>query len=116
MERNKKMLKSLEDAANPGAQLLTGMPHMSELKDKVGDLASEIADLKESNNKLQEEIDCETEKVNEFISTIDDAQTRTVFRLRFLRFLRWSEVATAIGGKNTTQSVKMMCYRYINKH
>ena len=44
LSATKEMLQSLRDAAYPGAAVITGMPHTPGVKDKVGDLASEIAD------------------------------------------------------------------------
>ena len=113
LERNLEMLQSLENAAHPGAQALTGMPHASGVTDKVGDLAVEIADLKNRIRALQAELDREETKLNRFISTIENDQTRTIFRLRFLRCLTWGEVAAVIGGRNTEKGVKNICYRYL---
>ena len=48
-----------------------------------------------------------------FIQGIDDDQTRMIFRLRFLRGLTWKEVAAVVGGRNSEESVKMVCYRYL---
>ena len=44
LARAKEMLASLQAAACPGAQVLTGMPHAPGVSDKVGDLAVEIAE------------------------------------------------------------------------
>lgn len=113
LERNQEMLQSLESAAHPGAQKLTGMPHAVGIHDKVGDLAVEIADLKDRIRRLQSELEREEAKLNGFISTIENDQTRMIFRLRFLRCLTWKEVAYMIGGRNTEQTVKAICYRYL---
>ena len=43
LEKAQEMLVSLRAAAQPGAARLTGMPHTPGVKDKVGDLAVEIA-------------------------------------------------------------------------
>lgn len=113
LERDEEMLQSLEATACPGAQVLTGMPHTPGIKDKVGDLAIEIADLKERIRFLAEEISQEEEAVSDFIDGIVNDQTRMIFRLRFLRCLTWSEVAAVIGGRNTEEGVKSVCYRYL---
>lgn len=115
LERNLEMLESLEAAAHPGAQAITGMPHASGVRDKIGDLAVEIADLKDCILSLRKELDREEAKINRFISAIDNDQTRTIFRLRFLRCLTWKEVAFMIGGRNTEAGVRMICYRYLNE-
>ncbi len=116
IERNEEMLKSLEAAAAPGAQLLTGMPRVPGIKDKVGDLATEIQDLKKRIDSLRKELKFAYNIVDKIISTIEDDQTRMIFRLRFLYCLDWGGVAVAVGGRNTAGSVKMICYRYINRH
>ena len=113
LERNQEILRSLENAAHPVAQALTGMPHASGVTDKVGDLAVEIADLKNRIQALEAELAREETRLNSFISTIENDQTRTIFRLRFLRCLTWGEVAAVIGGRNTENSVKSICYRYL---
>lgn len=113
LERDEEMLQSLEATACPGAQVLTGMPHTPGIKDKVGDLAIEIADLKERIRFLAEEISQEEAAVSDFIDGIVNDQTRMIFRLRFLRCLTWSEVAAVIGGRNTEEGVKSVCYRYL---
>ncbi len=111
--RAKDMLASLQAAACPGAQVLTGMPHAPGVSDKVGDLAVEIADMENSISALLCEIAQQESEINSFISTIENDQTRMIFRLRFLRCLTWGEVADVIGGRNTEGSVQKICYRYL---
>lgn len=112
----KEMLASFRAAACPGAQVLTGMPHAPGVSDKVGDLAVEIADIENRINVLQSEIAQQEVEINLFISTIENDQTRMIFRLRFLRCLTWGEVAAVIGGRNTEGSVQKICYRYLALH
>lgn len=114
LARDEEILKSLEATAYPGAQAFTGMPHTPGVSDKVGDLAAEIADMKEQIRLLAAEIAQEEATVTAYINTIKDGQTRMIFRLRFLRCLTWAEVATVIGGRNTEAGVRMACYRYLN--
>lgn len=113
LARDEEMLESLEAAACPGAQVLTGMPHAPGVRDKVGDLAAEIADMKERIRYLREEIAREEARVEGFVSGIENDQIRMIFRLRFLRCLTWGEVAAVIGGRNSESAVKNMCYRYL---
>lgn len=115
LARDEELLKSLEAAAYPGAHVLTGMPHTPGVSDKVGYLAAEIADMKEQIRILSEEIAQDEATVAAYIETIEDGQTRMIFRLRFLRCLTWAEVATVIGGKNTEEGVKTACYRYLRR-
>lgn len=113
LNRDEEILASFEARAHPGAQVLTGMPHAPGVRDKVGDLAVEIADMKEQIAALQREIATEEKRVSDFISGIENDQTRMIFRLRFLRCLTWGEVASVIGGRNTEAGVKNICYRYL---
>ena len=106
---------SLASAACPGAQVLTGMPHASGVRDKVGDLAVEIADIDARIKYLQGEIDLREKDASEFIQTIDDDQTRIIFRLRFFRGLTWKEVASIMGRDYSEKSVCTACYKYLSK-
>lgn len=90
------------------------MPHAPGVRDKVGDLAVEIADMTERIRYLKEEIDGAEAAVTEFVESIENDQTRMIFRLRFLRCLTWGEVAAVIGGRNTEDGVKSACYRYLS--
>lgn len=114
LERNREMLASLEAAVYPGAQALSGMPHASVVRDKVGDLAVEIVDVQAEIQRLENELPSAAQEVSAYIDTISDSQTRMIFRLRFLRCLTWGEVAAVIGGRNTGGSVQKICYRYIS--
>lgn len=115
MERNREMLTSLAAAAGPGAQVLTGMPHAQGVNDKVGDLAIEMGDLEERILYLEAECAWERKKLEKYIGKIKDDQTRIIFSLRFIHCMTWPQVADAIGGRNTANSVKQMCYRYLNQ-
>ena len=106
------MLQSLRCAASPGAQALTGMPHATGVRDKVGDLAVEIATMADEADRLRQEIGQQEGAVRAYIP---DPRTRTIFRLRFIRGLMWCEVAAILGGGNSTYGVKSACYRYLEK-
>ena len=114
LERNREMLASLYAAAGLGAQEITGMPHASGVSDQVSNLVIEIEDLKERISHLESECAREKRILERYIDTIEDDQTRMVFRLRFLHCMTWPQVAEAIGGRNTANSVKLICHRYLN--
>lgn len=114
LEQNRQMLSSLYAAAGLGAQEITGMPHAPGVSDEVSDLVIEIEGLKEWIAHLEEECAREKRILERYISTIGDYQTRMIFRLRFVHCMTWSQVAKAIGGRNTANSVKLTCHRYLN--
>lgn len=114
LERNREMLSSLYAAAGLGAQEMTGMPHAPGISDQVSSLVIEIEDLKSRISHLESKCAQEKKKLEEYISTIKDDQTRMIFRLRFLHCMTWRQVADAIGGRNSANSVKLICHRYLN--
>lgn len=109
------MRRSFMDAACPGAQVLTGMPHATEIRDKVGDLAVEIADLSAEEERIQAAISGKEPTIRAFIASIPDYYVRTALHLRFFRGLTWKETAAVLGGKNTDYGVKSACYQYLRK-
>ena len=113
LERNREMLSSLYAAAGPGAQVITGMPHAPGVSDKVGDLAAELWDLQSKIDYLEQRCAEEKKKLEKYIGGIKDDQTRMIFRLRFIHCMTWSQVAETIGGRNTANSVKLICHRYL---
>lgn len=114
LERNRQMLSSLYATAGLGAQEITGMPHAPGVSDQVSSLLIEIEDLKERISHLESECAQEKKILERYIATIEDDQTRMVFRLRFVHCMTWPQVAKAIGGRNTANSVKLICHRYLN--
>ena len=114
LERNRQMLSSLYATAGLGAQEITGMPHTPGVSDQVSSLLIEIEDLKERISHLESECAQEKKILERYIATIEDDQTRMVFRLRFVHCMTWPQVAKAIGGRNTANSVKLICHRYLN--
>lgn len=109
----RELLASLEDAASPQSPNLDGMPHAPGVSDNVGRLAMEIADMRTRVEFLEQEVAAQHGKIARYIENISDDQARIIFRLRFLRGLSWKEVAAAVGGGNTKDGVKMVCYRYL---
>ena len=103
LERNREMLTSLYAAAGPGAQVITGMPHAPGVSDKVGDLAAELWDLQSKIDFLEQRCAEEKKKLEKYIGTIRDDQTRMIFRLRFIHCMSWQQVAGAIGDRKSTR-------------
>lgn len=51
-----------------------------------------------------------------FIQEIEDVVIRQVFEYRFIDLMPWQKVADEVGGNNTEDSVKKLCYRYIRRY
>lgn len=108
------LLVSLEDSAAPKSPVLNGLPSAQGYGDNVGTLAVEIADMRARVEFLKNEVEQKRQEVECYIDSIPEDQVRLIFRLRFLRGLAWGEVAAIIGGGNTENSVKKICYRHLS--
>lgn len=114
LARDQELLGNLKSAAGPRASSISGMPHGAGIRDRVGDLAIEIADMQDDIEAIQRKVDEITGTVQQFICDIPDAQIRLIFRLRFMRGLSWKEVAATVGMYKTENSVRKITYEYIN--
>ena len=108
----REMLQSMRDAIFR-ASSLDGMPHAPGVKDRVGALAIKIAEQEEVVARYERLVQKSEEEVKAYISTISDNRTNLIFYLRFVCGYEWQAVADVIGGWNTEDAVKSVCYRYL---
>lgn len=114
IEFDKHRLEELEQlATSPKSQQIDGMPHNTSGQDVIARQVAEIADLKAIITAKQQQCIYERNRLERYISSIDDSLTRQVFTLRFINGLSWRQVADCIGGGNTEQTVRRRTYRYI---
>lgn len=106
------ILQNLKRSVGPGTQALTGMPHAPGVKDKVGDLATEIAYMEGRVAGLQAEVDEQAQAVRQFIAGVQDDHLKIILSLRYIRGLTWIEVALVLGGRNTGSGVKSAVRRF----
>ena len=116
IEMDRLRLRSLEARAQPGAQVITGMPHTPGTKDKVGECAAEIADLRGIIEAKHQQCLYERARLERYIAGIDDSLTRQMFKLRFVNGLTWRQVAACIGGGNTDDGCRKAVQRYLRKN
>lgn len=109
----KEIAQRLRDALGLKAQNISGMPHGSGTEDRVGNTVVEIVRIEELAKELETKVLEAQKPIEEWINSVDDIYVQTILRLRFLHGLKWQEVADAIGGGNTTQSVRMAVYRLL---
>jgi hypothetical protein len=114
--RYQEILDGLKAKAEPGASVITGMPHGSGVSDKVGSIAISIADMESQIAQLRQDIRTERTKIDRYISGIEDARIRITFRLRFVDCCSWKEVADCLGPYYTEESVRQLCYRFFRVH
>lgn len=114
IERDQKRLKELEAAASGCAINITGMPHAPGVSDKVGRFAAEIADLRGIISANYQRCMYELNRLNRYISSIEDSYIRQIFQLRYVSGLSWQQVALCMGGNNTEDSVRKAHRRYLS--
>lgn len=72
----------------------------------VGRRAAKIIAKINECNELKTEIEM-------FVNSIPDSLTRQVFYCRYLKNMKWVEVAFAVGGNNTHEGVRKIAERYL---
>lgn len=116
LQQDLEILESLRARATfPATSNLTGMPHASGVSDKVAFFVTEIEDMSRQVERLQQEVDAERKRVEEYISSIKDDRTRTIGRLRFLHCMSWKEVSFIMGRSYSEESVKKRFYKFMKE-
>ena len=109
-------INELETVATSCSSQITGMPHGSGINDKVGEYAAEIADLKGLLDLNIKKCFYELNRVNRYISGIDDSEMRMILSLRYINALRWEQVAASISSYASGESVRKAHDRFLKKN
>lgn len=116
IEMDQRRLQELEAKVLPGAQVITGMPHGSDVTDIVGRYGAEIADLRGIIEAKHQQCLYERSRLERYIAGIDDSLLRQIFTYRFVNGLPWNQVAACVGGWNTPEGVKKRVFRYLKQN
>lgn len=111
----KKRIKELENLATSCTAKVTELTNKTEVIDRVGNYAVEIADLKRLLDLNLKKRFYELVRLNKFIQTIDDPLIRLIAIYRFEKDMSWTQIAIALGGNNKAESVRKKIYRYLKK-
>ena len=111
----KKRIKELENLATSCTAKVTELTNKTEVIDKVGNYATEIADLKRLLDLNLKKRFYELVRLDKFIQTIDDPLIRLIAIYRFEKDMSWTQIAIALGGNNKAESVRKKIYRYLKK-
>ena len=116
LTRYNEALLALRTAAENITSKLDGMPPSPGHGDRTAHYGGLIAQLEIDIEKNNEELREARREAQDFISKIEDGYIKTIFNLRFIACLSWSEVAEAMGrGKGAADSLRVACYRYLEK-
>lgn len=116
LEVARESLLDLEEAAVPGAKVLTGMPRAPGVRDRVGSLAIAIADTKETIKELEQAIETTGKEIEAFIQTIPAVELRTLFRFRFVQLLSWDDIAEIFRWRYDQSTLRRRVERYMKKY
>lgn len=115
IERHREELQEIEDNLGLGAMNYDGMPRNPSPKNKIEILTARKVDLEKEIERLEAEAERIKKELEHNIGQIGDYQIQLILMHRFVDLMDWEAVADALGGKNTGDSVKKMCYRFIKK-
>ena len=91
-------------------QEITGMPFTSGTSDKVGNMATEMADIEAIIRGKLAEIQIQRRKIIEYINSIDDSLLRQIMFLRNVSCMTWGQVARELN--STENCVKQIYSRH----
>jgi hypothetical protein len=107
-----KELERLQCKSLIKGQEITGMPFVTGTSDKVGDMATTMADIEAIIRGKLAEIQLQRKKIIEYIESIGDSMMRQIIFLRNVSCMSWNQIANEIGGNNSENSIRMMYNRY----
>ena len=93
----KKRIKELENLATSCTAKVTELTNKTEVIDKVGNYAAEIADLKRLLDLNLKKRFYELVRLDKFIESIEDSEIRTILMLRYAQGLSWQQIAKDMG-------------------
>ena len=105
-------------------KMLLAIPDITAVRyDSIGvsnsGISSPVQKIAEQREKIRElismklaEISVAEREILEYIFSINDSQIRRIMRLRHIELKSWLQVAIAIGGNNTADSVRQMHDRF----
>ena len=116
IERDQERLEQLRARVSaPGSPNYDGMPKSPSFENRLERYIAEMVDLEAIIQAKITQCLHERNRLERYIAEIPDSLTRQIFQLLFINGLTWVQIAFSVGGGNTEGSVKMICYRYINK-
>ena len=89
-------IADLENKSIVKAQVITGMPFGSGVGDPTGVKGTELSERKILLNLALSKAEIEKNRIERFISSIDDTEIRIIIRLRHINSLTWEEIGDEV--------------------
>lgn len=83
---------------------------------KVESLALDITETIQTLALQNEQFVLEKKKLERYIDSVSDRHVQLILKLRFVDLLTWDQIAETMGGNNTSDSVRKICVRYLDKN
>lgn len=116
IRETERRIQELQDRASSVNAGRLGVPRGTGIADKVGEGAAAIVDEKKRLRAQKRRCAREYKKLCAYISSVNDIHVQRIMELKFIDGYSWTKVAMTIGGKNTADSVRMACTRYLEKY
>lgn len=110
--QEQRRLKELEKATETGSEKITGLPPVQGMETPEK-LVAQIADSRAVISAKLELAGVEYNRLCRYITDVDDSLMRQILTQRFVEGKSWRQVARAIGGGNTEDSVRQAFHRYM---
>lgn len=108
IKEQQRRLKELEVLATNCTAKVTGLPNGNGVSDKIASYATEIADLKSLLDLNLKKCFYELNRLDRFISSVNDSEMRIILTLRYSQGLSWQQIAQNMGvlGDGSTERKK----------
>lgn len=110
-ERELERLKARSPVSSPRPQVGAG----GGISDPTAQKTERVISLEDKIRELKEKLQTERDEAVQFIITIPDSLTRMVVYYRCVSLMKWPRVAYEVGGNNSTDSVRMIYKRFVEK-
>ena len=97
---------------SPYSMNFNGMPRSGKIADKTGEMAALVADIEVMLKDRKYKCLYLRKKIERFVDSIEDSETRTIVRLRAIDNLSWRDIAIKLG-KSDRAYPKRRYYRVV---
>ena len=97
---------------SPYSMTFNGMPRSGKIADKTGEIAALVADIEVMLKDRKYKCLYLRKKIERFVDSIEDSETRIIVRLRAIDNLSWQDIAIKLG-KSDRAYPKRRYYRVV---